>query len=699
MPWVIDPILRDSRAPVEMELGQIAIPTTEASFYDDEMNNIRDFAFPQPMHTRTCLPWVTALLLWMAQPPFAWSLLSCIALVPLLFFLAKQGQFTRRDFGNVWLAGCLFWLLSLQGLRHAHGAMFLGWLALSFYLATYWVWFVYASRWFHLRGVPFGVAVIVAWVGQEVLRNYLLTGLSACMLGHSVANLPLITQVASVFGTYGVTLFLVAVNVITYGIIILWADRRWSLNPETEDEIDSGEVEPKKRKSPLSVEASVLGDREGTGSGMVAEGVGTPSDSLGADVGHNHGVASGGHGVASGVHGVASGVHGGCWGLVRIGRYDAAFCVLVVVLVLGFGASRLRTLAGNPGQALGTFLLVQRSEQVEYTQPASRAIEIYQAYARETLDGLKLASGRVDAVIWPESMYSAGSPWVEVDSDMPSSEAALGNSLYEGMSGQELRRWVSDRRDDFYRRSAMLLDVIDAASMDDRRPDLIVGCGVMRYAEQPEVYCGIVQIGGDARVRQWYGKNHLVMFGEYIPLVSSLPFLRNLLPPGMGLQRGDGARVLQVNGTNLLPNICIETAVERVAVNHLRDLKRQGVEVDAIVTVTNDGWFDDSSIIEHHLRCAQLVAAGTGRPILSSANNGPTAWIDSSGQIVEQVEHGSNGVIIAEPKRKAGETLYSRWGDKPAILLGLLSLAPLSSLTSWFRRRSKRTPKKNDTGH
>ena len=104
---------------------------------------------------------------------------------------------------------------------------------------------------------------------------------------------------------------------------------------------------------------------------------------------------------------------------------------------------------------------------------------------------------------------------------------------------------------------------------------------------------------------QWYGKTHLVMFGEYIPLASYIPGLREYIRSiGMGLTQGPGAQRLMVKDTAVSPSICIETAVERVTVNQLRELRAAGGMPDVLVTVTNDGWFDDSSVIDHHLRCA-----------------------------------------------------------------------------------------------
>ena len=147
-----------------------------------------------------------------------------------------------------------------------------------------------------------------------------------------------------------------------------------------------------------------------------------------------------------------------------------------------------------------------------------------------------------------------------------------------------------------------------------KSPHFLGGCSVVGYADVPNQYNGFIHLGPDASMQDWYGKTHLVLVGEYVPVLGSMPGIRSFLP---FLTPGDGPKRFFVGETTLAPNVCIETAVERVTVNQLGLLNAKEQLPDVIATVTNDGWFDDSSVIEHHLRCAQLVAVGVRRPILS----------------------------------------------------------------------------------
>ena len=91
----------------------------------------------------------------------------------------------KRGYLVDWGLATLYWLLSLQGLRHAHWAMYFCWIALAAYLAVYHVLFLVAARSMVARKVPSFLAIAIAWTGMECLRSYMLTGISACMLGHT----------------------------------------------------------------------------------------------------------------------------------------------------------------------------------------------------------------------------------------------------------------------------------------------------------------------------------------------------------------------------------------------------------------------------------------------------------------------------------------------------------------------------------
>ncbi|MGB7343287.1 MAG: apolipoprotein N-acyltransferase [Pirellulaceae bacterium] len=537
-------------------------------------------------------------LQWLSQPPLAWWPIALVALVPWLMIVGRAECIMRRGGLAIYLAGLVYWLLSLQGLRHAHPAIYAGWFALGAYLSIYGVLFVALSRRLIRMRVPLWVTAPVIWVGLECVRNYFATGISAAMLGHTLADVPLMIQIADMFGTYGVSFVVVAINVAVYELIA----NRWPWSVLTQ---------PKQVPWPAM-----------------------------------------------------------------------AFAIALTLGTLVYGQFRLNEMPD--GDELATFALIQRSEVVEYVQDPSREADMFYNYARQSMSAVIGTEKTVHAIVWPESMLSGGMFWVDdQENALPPAEI--------NASTESFRSSIDYQQNQFSLRATDLQNAFATSNTGRSKPHLIGGCGVVRYTKDPQMFSGMINIDSSGKVANWYGKTHRVMLGEYIPVLSALPFMRPFIPLGLRLSIGPGPQRFQVGDTIVSPNICIETAVERVAVNHLAQLRDGGGLPDVIVTVTNDGWFDDSSVIDHHLRCAQLVAVGCRRPLLSAANNGPTAWIDSHGQIVQQLETGSDGSILATPQRDDRISAYLIIGDWPARILALVCIGLMGAAgRDWWRKRKTR---------
>lgn len=522
----------------------------------------------------------SVILLLLAGPPWKCWPLAMVAIVPWLLLIQMPGRLDRRGKLILFAVSTVYWLVSLQGLRHAHPAIYVGWFALSAYLAVYHLLFIGLTRRLIRRNTSMLIAAPLVWITTELLRNYLLSGISVLMLGHAMAEVPLMIQIADLAGTYGVSWVLMTINVAVFALVMAFKDRG------------------------------------------------------GANF--------------------------------RARRNAAIACVAIALCYLSaslaYGKYRL---GESKEESLATFLLLQRNEEVDYLQSQKRELEIFEAYTEQAIAAVKRSSQKIDAVVWPESMFSGGAAWMVAGPDLEVPDEAA-------MSEQEFRLGIQQQRDYVQKRSAYIGELMLEGGSQTEPPSFIAGCGVVEYGRVPAAYSGVVCVDPAGKVQSWYGKMHLVMFGEYIPILPWIPGVRSLMPPGMGLATGQPRR-MKIDDTIVSPNICIETAVERVTVNQVG---ASGLaSPDVIVTVTNDGWFDDSSLIEHHLRCVQLVAVGVRRPILSSANNGPTAWVDDRGIVVQRLEQGVVGEVIAAPTKQTQTSLYVTLGDWPVRIIGLLTLA------------------------
>ncbi len=178
-----------------------------------------------------------------------------------------------------------------------------------------------------------------------------------------------------------------------------------------------------------------------------------------------------------------------------------------------------------------------------------------------------------------------------------------------------------------------------------------------------------------------YHKRRLVIFGEYIPLVRWLPFLRWLVPEGDGFASGDKVVPFNLTGpeAKVSPLICFEDAFPQEARAHV------GADTDFLVNLTNDGWFGDGPEQKQHAVMALFRAVENGVPLVRCTNNGLTCWIDAQGRMREVLATGgsiySAGYITPEiPLRDAnrGQTFYNQHGDCFAWSCCGLSLAALT---------------------
>ena len=179
-------------------------------------------------------------------------------------------------------------------------------------------------------------------------------------------------------------------------------------------------------------------------------------------------------------------------------------------------------------------------------------------------------------------------------------------------------------------------------------------------------YNSVVTLG--SAESQSYRKNHLVPFGEFIPLRPVLGWLINdLLHIPMSDQARGGARqqVLQVAGQKVAVDICYEDAFGEEIIRYLP-------EATLLVNVTNDAWYGKSHAAMQHNQIAQMRALETGRMMLRATNTGVTSIIGPHGNILQMLPQHEEGVLTGMVQGYSGSTPYVRWGN--AAMLGLIGL-------------------------
>lgn len=189
---------------------------------------------------------------------------------------------------------------------------------------------------------------------------------------------------------------------------------------------------------------------------------------------------------------------------------------------------------------------------------------------------------------------------------------------------------------------------------------------------------------------QFYHKNHLVPFGEYVPLRKSFPLFAmivgDLVPEDFDFGPGPVTFQLSKKPIKIAPLICFEDTLGNLA----RKFVLQGAQL--FVTVTNDAWFLKSAGSEQHLANAIFRCVEMRRPMVRAANTGVTCVIDSVGRETMRLEDEKGnsfveGVLIAsvEVPNNPPLTFYALNGE--IFSVACLAMAGLFAIPAIIRRR------------
>ncbi len=181
-----------------------------------------------------------------------------------------------------------------------------------------------------------------------------------------------------------------------------------------------------------------------------------------------------------------------------------------------------------------------------------------------------------------------------------------------------------------------------------------------------QYYNGMMVLGDSQGI---YEKEHLVPFGEYLPLKFLFAwFYHYFQVPMSSAEPGPRYQVpLQIDSMKIAPFICYEIIYPwRV----LRDtIGRQ-----FLVTISDDSWYGDSIALPQHQQMAQMRALETGRYLLLAANTGITAIINPKGEVNKIAPINRGYVLTGEITPMEGNTPLMFWQYYPILALAFLSI-------------------------
>lgn len=173
----------------------------------------------------------------------------------------------------------------------------------------------------------------------------------------------------------------------------------------------------------------------------------------------------------------------------------------------------------------------------------------------------------------------------------------------------------------------------------------------------------------DLGLGPWYDKEHLVPFGEYVPLGQWLPFLTKLVPGDYEFAPSPATAPLPLGTTRLGVLICYEAIFPELAWARVR----QGAGI--LVNLSNDAWFGDTAAPRQHLALAVLRAVEAQRAVFRATNTGITAAIGPDGRIIAQAPSFTATVLTARLPVLTSTSFYHQ--HLPSIHGGFAALAIL----------------------
>jgi apolipoprotein N-acyltransferase len=307
-------------------------------------------------------------------------------------------------------------------------------------------------------------------------------------------------------------------------------------------------------------------------------------------------------------------------------RTSSIATVLICALMLGYGVVRLTSFAQDSDGAS------ERTIKIGLVQPnIDQGQKWDDAYRRQTMDRYARLTKEVapgsSLLIWPE----AATPF-----------------LFE----REVR----------YRLQVATL-------VHSQGVPLLFGSPALRYYTdgRPYLLNSAYLFSSDGDILGRYDKQHLVPFGEYIPLHRLLFFLDKLVEGIGDFAAGTIPTVLTVPESNRAPGseagtkfgvvICFEV----IFPNLVREFVRDGAEF--MVTITNDAWFGDSVAPYQHFGMVVLRAVENRIAFARAANTGISGFIDPQGRVLTASSIFAEAVMRGEIPLKRQRAFYTRYGD------------------------------------
>jgi apolipoprotein N-acyltransferase len=252
---------------------------------------------------------------------------------------------------------------------------------------------------------------------------------------------------------------------------------------------------------------------------------------------------------------------------------------------------------------------------------------------------------RPDLIVWPETSYPID--WVDIDPDLPESKIDDGARLVHAKCRElvgELAKWSGSNILLGMNRTRFLADGTSAR------------------------FNSAIMVNHQGVFIDSYDKIHCVPFGEYLPMRKTFPWMKVVTPYDHDYSITEGSRLTlfpldATKGRYYFGSIICYEDSDTILARHY------AAQVDFLVNISNDGWFNGTSEHEEHLAICRFRAIEARRSVIRSVNMGISAIIDSNGRLSampgptwkssKQVAAVVSGVVPIDRRR----SIYAQWGN------------------------------------
>jgi len=289
-------------------------------------------------------------------------------------------------------------------------------------------------------------------------------------------------------------------------------------------------------------------------------------------------------------------------------KFSIIFFVTLICFVLIYGIVKLNKFNSSYGDEITVGILQPNIDQYKKWD------QIYRQEIIDELDkNIKYFKNKAEILVYPESVLPG---YLQIEHDI----------------------------------KQLVMDNLQNANLH-----LIGATGV--NIENNEVYNSVFAIDKDGKILDVHNKNHLVIFGEYIPLRKFLSKFFGILNSLGDFSKGSYMTVFKYDKINIGSMICSE--------NFFPNLTRQLIKKDAnlLTNHTNDAWFGNSAAPYQHFIMNVFRAVETRKNIVVCANTGVSAVINCAGKVTDKTNVFEQTNFIKTVFYNDYKSIYSKIGD------------------------------------